>query len=152
MQIDASQLGDSWWSLIWRPAAPTTPAKAPASPGLHTATINPWVLNPWGHAPSAAAKATVDEAALAVTKIQAIERGRAVRRSINSLVGQNIGKPTMANAREAMRALLPHDSLGRLLPLSCPIECFQVFGTGSATATLEPHGHTTPPVRRTQRG
>ena len=45
-------------------------------------------------------------------------------------LGASIGVPDLRQAREYAKSLLPHDQDGKLLPLSCPIECFQVFGSG----------------------
>ena len=41
-----------------------------------------------------------------------------------------VGRPSLKKAREHAKALLPHDQSGNLLPLSCPLECFQIFGSG----------------------
>eukprot|EP00966_Prymnesium_polylepis_P066998 1555062-Prymnesium_polylepis.1 len=44
--------------------------------------------------------------------------------------------PDIKKAVAHAEALLPHDQHGRLLPLNCPIECFQAFGSGIYTYML----------------
>ena len=43
---------------------------------------------------------------------------------------RQVGMPNLKKAKEHAQSLLPHDQVGSLLPLSCPVECFQVFGMG----------------------
>ena len=64
------------------------------------------------------------------TQIAKMFRGAVVRKAIHRHLGRAVGVPDLARAKAHMRSLLPHDQEGRLLPLSCPIECFQVFGPG----------------------
>ena len=64
------------------------------------------------------------------TQIAKVFRGAVVRKAIHRHLGRAVGVPDLARAKAHMRSLLPHDQDGRLLPLSCPIECFQVFGPG----------------------
>lgn len=68
--------------------------------------------------------------AVAAVKIQKVVRGVLVRTSLQARMNRLVGKPSLARAREHARSLLPKDQAGELLPLNCPIECFQVFGTG----------------------
>ena len=81
----------------------------------------PQPLNRGGLPPNAWAFATV---------IQARFRGARVRRAVHRWLGRAVGVPDLARAKAHARSLLPHDQDGRLLPLSCPIECFTVFGAG----------------------
>ena len=57
-------------------------------------------------------------------------RGKAFRAKWYGKLGAAIGMPDLAVAKEHAKSLLPHAQDGQLLPLSCPIECFQVFGSG----------------------
>ena len=65
-----------------------------------------------------------------VTRIQKHFRGACIRRALHRHLGRAAGVPDLAKAKARAEELLPHDQEGRLLPLSCPIECFQVFGPG----------------------
>jgi hypothetical protein len=71
-----------------------------------------------------------ERANLLCIAIQARFRGTSVRRKVRSILGRSAGVPELKKAKDNARSLLPHDQEGRLLPLTCPIECFQVFGPG----------------------
>ena len=62
--------------------------------------------------------------------IQKIWRGHSVRLSVLVHTKRQVGMPNLKKAKEHAQSLLPHDQVGSLLPLSCPVECFQVFGMG----------------------
>ena len=80
---------------------------------------------------AASASADVPPSAWAfATIIQTRFRGARVRRAVHRWLGRAVGVPDLGRARAYARSLLPHDQEGRLLPLSCPIECFTVFGAG----------------------
>ena len=64
------------------------------------------------------------------TKLQSKWRSRALRAEIQASLALYVAKPSMAQARAAQKAVLPHDELGNLLPLNCSIECFKCFGSG----------------------
>ena len=64
------------------------------------------------------------------TLIQARFRGARIRHQLHRWLGRAVGVPDMERAKAHARSLLPHDQEGRMLPLSCPIECFTVFGAG----------------------
>jgi len=94
-----------------------------AEPALAPAAVK---TPPKPFAPSA-----MPESAFTCAKlIQAHFRGARVRRGVNRWLGRAVGVPDLARAKAHARSLLPHDQEGRLLPLTCPIECFTVFGAG----------------------
>ena len=72
----------------------------------------------------------------AAVAMQAVFRGVFVRRRIYQHLGRAVAVPDLARAEAHARSLLPSDQEGALLPLSCPIECFRVFGSGIFTYML----------------
>ena len=72
----------------------------------------------------------------AAITMQAVFRGVFVRRRIYSHLDRAVAVPDLARAEAHAKALLPSDQEGELLPLSCPIECFRVFGSGIFTYML----------------
>lgn len=65
-----------------------------------------------------------------IVRIQKHIRGKLVRVQLQRQMNRTVGVPDIERAKEYSRLLLPHDQDGELLPLSCPIECFRVFGSG----------------------
>ena len=90
------------------------PAAAPPTPTTPTAPPRDLPPNAWAHA----------------SLIQSRFRAARVRRAVHRYLGRAVGVPDLARAKAYAASLLPHDQEGRLLPLSCPIECFTVFGAG----------------------
>ena len=72
----------------------------------------------------------------AATEVQRVYRGARVRRRINQHLGRAVAEPDLKKSVAHAESLLPHDQNGELLPLNCPIECFQAFGSGIYTYML----------------
>ena len=47
-----------------------------------------------------------------------------------AVMGRAAADPKIEVSVEHAEALMPHDEQGRMLPLGCPLGCFQVFGSG----------------------
>jgi hypothetical protein len=63
-------------------------------------------------------------------KIQSLWRGRAVRGVLEQVLAKEVAPPSMEVSKALQEAMLPHDDQLNLLPLTCSIECFKVFGAG----------------------
>lgn len=77
----------------------------------------------------AAANTALKQHAAAI-EIQRIYRGFITSKHIRDHLERAAGLPVLKRARAHLHELLPRDGGGKLLPLSCPDQCFQVFGVG----------------------
>ena len=80
--------------------------------------------------PSLKSVAAAPPANAAASKLGAALKGGKLRRDLMAVMGRAAADPKIEVSVEHAEALMPHDEQGRMLPLGCPLGCFQVFGSG----------------------
>ena len=75
-------------------------------------------------------KAHADAGTKEPTKFQSLWRGRAVRVELVTQLVDVVAKASINVSKENQKSALPCDEKGELLPITCSLKCFKVFGSG----------------------
>jgi hypothetical protein len=97
---------------------------------------NPWgeqtapPPNPWGPADITVQPSWESYPLPPIIRVQQHARGYLLRKHHQRHLRRAVGIPNLELSKELADAMLPKDQDGDLLPLSCPVECFRVYGAG----------------------